>query len=63
MSDNTKRDPREARILSIGVIVIGAIALLLGETSAGLAGVIIGLGMIAAERYYLRRDDDKRSQK
>lgn len=54
MSDDTKRDPKEARLLSIG-----AIGLLLGATpqdqAAGLAGVIIGLGMIAAERYYLRR--------
>lgn len=59
MSNDTKRDPKEARLLSIGVIVIGAIGLLLGSTpqdqAAGLAGVIIGLGMIAAERYYMRR--------
>ena len=55
MHKDHTRDPREARILSIGVVVIGAIALLLGETSAGLAGVVIGLGMIAAERYYMRR--------
>ncbi len=55
MFKDHERNPKEARILSIGVIVIGAVALLMGETSAGLAGVLIGLGMIAAEKYYMRR--------